>query len=80
MSIPSAPRIRIATQFPLGLFRAWSWWQPDSRALVHPFPEADAPALPLSAGAQAPRSDVALVISRGFGSTNAACLLRAAAA
>ena len=29
---------------------------------------------------QAPRSDVALVISRGFGGTNAACLLRAAAA
>ena len=41
--------------------------------------DADAPALPLSASAQAPRSDVALVISRGFGSTNAACLLRAAA-
>ncbi len=41
--------------------------------------DAHAPALPLSAGARAPRSDVALVISRGFGSTNAACLLRAAA-
>jgi 3-oxoacyl-[acyl-carrier-protein] synthase-1 len=39
--------------------------------------DANAPALPLSARAQAPRSDVALVISRGFGSTNAACLLRA---
>jgi 3-oxoacyl-[acyl-carrier-protein] synthase-1 len=39
--------------------------------------DADAPALPLSASAQVPRSDVALVISRGFGSTNAACLLRA---
>jgi 3-oxoacyl-[acyl-carrier-protein] synthase-1 len=39
--------------------------------------DADAPALPLSSRAQAPRSDVALVISRGFGSTNAACLLRA---
>ena len=41
--------------------------------------DADAPALPLKPSAQAPRSDVALVISRGFGSTNAACLLRAAA-
>jgi len=40
--------------------------------------DADAPALPVSAGPQGPRSDVALVISRGFGSTNAACLLRAA--
>ena len=39
--------------------------------------DADAPSLPLSASAQAPRSDVALVISRGFGSTNAACLVRA---
>jgi len=44
----AAPRVRIVTQFPLGLFRAWSWWQPDSRALVYPFPEADAPALPPS--------------------------------
>jgi 3-oxoacyl-[acyl-carrier-protein] synthase-1 len=39
--------------------------------------DADAPALPLSAGAVQPRSDVALVLSRGFGGTNAACLLRA---
>ena len=39
--------------------------------------DADAPALPLSAASTQPRSDVALVLSRGFGSTNAACLLRA---
>ena len=37
-------------------------------------------ALAVSATPCAPRSDVALVISRGFGSSNAACLLRAAAA
>jgi uncharacterized protein (DUF58 family) len=42
-----APRVRLSTQFPLGLFRAWSWWQPDSRALVYPFPEQDAPPLPM---------------------------------
>jgi 3-oxoacyl-[acyl-carrier-protein] synthase-1 len=36
-------------------------------------------ALPVSAAAQAPRSDVALVLSRGFGGTNAALLVRAAA-
>lgn len=42
----AAPRVRVSTQFPLGLFRAWSWWQPDSRALVYPFPEAEAPPLP----------------------------------
>jgi 3-oxoacyl-[acyl-carrier-protein] synthase-1 len=39
--------------------------------------DADAPALPLRPGAQTPRGDVALVLSRGFGGTNAACLLRA---
>jgi uncharacterized protein (DUF58 family) len=41
------PRVCLSTRFPLGLFRAWSWWQPDSRALVYPFPEPDAPPLPM---------------------------------
>jgi 3-oxoacyl-[acyl-carrier-protein] synthase I len=40
--------------------------------------DADAPALPLQVAATRPRGDVALVLSRGFGGTNAACLLRAA--
>jgi 3-oxoacyl-[acyl-carrier-protein] synthase-1 len=35
--------------------------------------------LPASAAPRAPRSDVALVVSRGFGGTNAALLVRAAA-
>ncbi len=35
--------------------------------------------LALSRASRAPRSDVALVLSRGFGGTNAACVLRAAA-
>jgi 3-oxoacyl-[acyl-carrier-protein] synthase-1 len=35
--------------------------------------------LPVSAGPQAPHSDVALVLSRGFAGTNTALLLRAAA-
>jgi uncharacterized protein (DUF58 family) len=43
-----APRVRVSTRFPLGLFNAWSYWQPDSRALVYPFPEQDAPPLPSS--------------------------------
>jgi uncharacterized protein (DUF58 family) len=43
-----APRVRLATRFPLGLFNAWGYWQPDSRALVYPFPEQDAPPLPVS--------------------------------
>jgi len=42
-----APRVRLMTRFPLGLFRAWSYWQPDSRALVYPAPEQDAPPLPM---------------------------------
>ena len=44
----AAPRVRLATRFPLGLFGAWCYWQPDARALVSPFPEAVAPPLPMS--------------------------------
>jgi uncharacterized protein (DUF58 family) len=50
------PRVRLSTRFPLGLFRAWSWWQPDSRALVYPFPEQDAPPLPMT-GRPSPDGD-----------------------
>ncbi|MES2320929.1 MAG: DUF58 domain-containing protein [Pseudomonadota bacterium] len=46
-----APRIRLVTRFPLGLFRAWSYWQPDLKALVYPFPEEVAPPLPMSGAA-----------------------------
>ncbi|MEO7493807.1 MAG: DUF58 domain-containing protein, partial [Massilia sp.] len=42
------PRVRLVTRFPLGLFRAWSYWQPDLRTLVYPAPEAGAPPLPMS--------------------------------
>lgn len=48
----AAPRVRLVTRFPLGLFRAWSYWQPDARLLVYPFPETDAPALPLQGEAR----------------------------
>ncbi len=41
-----APRLTLGTRFPLGLFRAWSHWRPDARALVYPFPEEGAPPLP----------------------------------
>ena len=47
----AAPRVRLSTRFPLGLFRAWCYWQPDARALVYPFPEAGAPPLPMSGAA-----------------------------
>jgi uncharacterized protein (DUF58 family) len=43
----AAPRVRLLTRFPLGLFRAWSYWQPDGRALVYPFPEREAAPLPM---------------------------------
>lgn len=43
-----APRVRLVTRFPLGLFRAWSYWLPDARVLVYPFPEPVAPPLPLA--------------------------------
>jgi uncharacterized protein (DUF58 family) len=41
-----APRVALRTRFPLGLLRAWSYWQPDARALVYPHPEENAPPLP----------------------------------
>ncbi|HZX26686.1 MAG TPA: DUF58 domain-containing protein [Telluria sp.] len=44
----AAPRVRLITRFPLGLFRAWAYWQPDMRVLVYPFPEPVAPPLPYS--------------------------------
>ncbi|MES2018386.1 MAG: DUF58 domain-containing protein [Pseudomonadota bacterium] len=46
-----APRVKLATSFPLGLFGAWSYWQPDAKTLVYPFPEKDAPPLPMSGAA-----------------------------
>jgi len=42
----TAPRVRLQTRFPLGLLRAWSYWQPDMLLLVYPQPEMDAPPLP----------------------------------
>jgi len=49
----AAPRVRLVTRFPLGLFRAWSYWMPDVKVLVYPCPEADAAPLPVSGGARA---------------------------
>ena len=45
-------RVMLETRFPLGLFRAWSYVEPESRCLVYPRPEPSA--LPrLAASAQA---------------------------
>jgi uncharacterized protein (DUF58 family) len=43
-----APRFTLSTTFPLGLWRAWSYWQPASRVLVYPWPETPAAPLPES--------------------------------
>ena len=48
-----APPVRLTTRFPLGLFGAWSNWQPDLRVLVYPFPEPQAPPLPMRGAADA---------------------------
>jgi uncharacterized protein (DUF58 family) len=45
----AAPRIRLQTKFPLGLFRAWSYWRPEVSVLVYPRPEDKAPPLPMAA-------------------------------
>lgn len=48
------PRITVETEFPLGLWRAWTWWQPAMRVLVYPAPESGAvpppPADPMRGG------------------------------
>jgi uncharacterized protein (DUF58 family) len=39
-------RITLSTEYPLGMFRAWSVLNPDHPVLVYPAPEAQAPPLP----------------------------------
>lgn len=39
------PRLKLETRYPLGLFRAWTWWRPNGRYLV--YPQAEKPAAPL---------------------------------
>ena len=52
----AVPRIKLATTFPLGLWRAWAWWHPSTRVLV--LPRLETPAAPLPA-ASALSGDVA---------------------
>ncbi len=40
------PRIKLSTSFPLGLWRAWSYWHPAVSVVVWPAAETPAPALP----------------------------------
>lgn len=46
------PRIVIASRFPLGVFRIWSYWQPQARVLVYPAPEVPAPPVQFADAAQ----------------------------
>lgn len=39
------PRLTLSTRYPLGIWRAWTYWQPAQRVLVYPEPET--PPLPL---------------------------------
>lgn len=41
-----AGRLRLSTDFPLGLFHVWSWLNPDAEFLVYPAIENPAPPLP----------------------------------
>jgi uncharacterized protein (DUF58 family) len=40
-----APRLRVWTRYPVGLWRAWGYWHPAMRVLVYPTPET--PPVPL---------------------------------
>ena len=40
------PRLRLETRFPLGIWCAWTWWQPALRVLVYPQPEPPGTPLP----------------------------------
>ena len=42
----TVPRVTVWTTYPLGLWRAWAWWQPAMRVLVYPTPETPAAPLP----------------------------------
>ncbi len=52
------PRVTLETTYPLGLVRAWSYFQPDMRCLVYPAPELDAPPPPCGHdGIDGPRAE-----------------------
>ncbi len=45
-----APRVRIQTIYPLGLFRAWAYAELDMQTVVYPTPEPSPPPLPAMPG------------------------------
>ena len=44
---------KLETRYPLGLFRAWSWFFPETRCLIYPAPAQNAPPLPRTGSGQA---------------------------
>ncbi len=42
------PRLTVETRYPLGLLRAWSYWQPDLPCLIYPRPAPAGLALPIA--------------------------------
>ena len=46
-------RIRLSTDYPLGLFHIWSWLNPDAEFLVYPAIETPLPPLPSGSGTRA---------------------------
>lgn len=43
-------RMRVSTDYPLGLFHIWSWLNPDAEFLVYPTVESPSPLLPVGSG------------------------------
>ena len=43
-------RVKVFTEFPLGLFHAWSWIELDAQCLIYPAPETHPPAFNFAAG------------------------------
>ena len=50
------PRIVLETRYPLGVFRLWTYWQPQARLLVYPAPETPPPPIQHHPHAQAGHS------------------------
>ncbi len=50
-------RLRVWTEYPLGVFRIWSWIHPDTQFLVYPALESPAPELPAGDGLAGERAN-----------------------
>ncbi|MFG6463991.1 DUF58 domain-containing protein [Roseateles sp. DXS20W] len=59
------PRLVIATRFPLGFFRAWSYWRPASQVWVYPRAEAVPAPFPAQAEAGAAETTAAHACASG---------------